>query len=169
MLHLKRTNLKRDVADRIDRIFVSFIAVSFSRWILLPNKGSPNLESTRFLFIVQLKSLIDASNFKDCEPIKIVTCTSAKAAEVLNVTKLSTLIFSDEHPPIGTAFDIHSGHLTDGTIEFLKFGGNCANLNPRVKQLRSLDMKLMNAKDKLVDFANSLDPNRAVSMENLLT
>jgi len=75
-------------------------------------------------------------------------------------------IFSDEHPQIGICFDVYSGHLADSAIEFLRFGGDSLKLQLRTAEQRKKDKRLMDAKDKLITFANSTDQD--VSMDNLL-
>lgn len=77
-------------------------------------------------------------------------------------------MLSDSHPHIGIAYDVHSNHLADSAIEYRKFGGDQEKLRLRSKQQRTRDKKLMDAKDMLVNFANSLDANQVMSMENLL-
>lgn len=51
---------------------------------------------------------------------------------------------------------------------FLRFNGIDSQLNLRVQKQRKLDTKLMNAKDKLITFINSLSEHQIMPMEYLL-
>lgn len=83
-------------------------------------------------------------------------------------SKLRRAFQHEPHPQVGVAFDVYAGHLSSAAIEFLRFGNDVGKLQTRTKKQREKDRKLMEAKDKLVEFANSLGADQDVPISHLL-
>lgn len=69
-----------------------------------------------------------------------------------------------------TAYNVFTGHLNDGAVEFLKANLNedTPNLQTRSKKAQKFDTKLVAAKRKLIDFVNNLSATQSMPMEYLL-
>lgn len=80
------------------------------------------------------------------------------------------MIFSEKHPSIGNAFNVFSGHLADGAIQFMNsnIGTTEQQLKRRAKKQKKFDQKLISAKSELIKFANSLPDNQSMPMDYLL-
>jgi len=95
-----------------------------------------------------------------------VSCKRLFKSKFLIFVFIDLFIFSDEHPQIRTCFDIHSDHLADSAVQFSRLDGDSLELQLRTAEQRKKDKRLMDAKDKLITFANSSDQD--VSIGNLL-
>jgi hypothetical protein len=74
--------------------------------------------------------------------------------------------FSEEHPEVGKAFEVHSGHLADSAVEFLRISGDVSKLSIRTKQERGRDRCLIAAQEKLENFGGSI--RQEIPVEYLL-